>query len=79
MLNPLPQIIDFENFHIQAMKAESYKYKAYEEKSWDPKSEEFWNFSLTISHLKLRANLEQKPRAISCFLFLFFFLSFFIF
>lgn len=41
VLNPLPQIIDFENFHIQAMKAESYKYKAYEEKSRDPKSEEF--------------------------------------
>lgn len=41
VLNPLPQILDFENFHIQAMKAESYKYKAYEEKSRDPKSEEF--------------------------------------
>lgn len=25
VLNPLPQILDFENFHIQAMKAESYK------------------------------------------------------
>lgn len=41
VLNPLSQILDFENFHIQAMKAESYKYKAYEEKSRDPKSEEF--------------------------------------
>lgn len=29
VLNPLPQIIDFENFHIQAMKAE-YPHSSYE-------------------------------------------------